>query len=95
VWRWRHAWPTIFRSLTVASTSERRNRADFNAVIYSPEVRRITYQVVLLALLAFAAVWVVSNVAENLRRQNIASLRHRHRPALLQLAHRTAGDGLR
>jgi general L-amino acid transport system permease protein len=59
--------------LTVASTSERRNRADFKAVIYSPEVRRVTYQVVLLALLAFAAVWVVDNVAENLRRQNIAS----------------------
>jgi general L-amino acid transport system permease protein len=59
--------------LIVASTSARRDRADLKGLIYRPEVRQIAYQVALLALLAFAAVWVVSNVAANLRRQNIAS----------------------
>jgi general L-amino acid transport system permease protein len=57
----------------VASTGARRDRADLKGLIYRPEVRQIVYQVALLALLAFAAVWVVDNVAENLRRQNIAS----------------------
>jgi general L-amino acid transport system permease protein len=59
--------------LTVASTSTHRDRADLKALIYRPEVRQIAYQVALLALLAFAAVWVVNNVAANLRRLNIAS----------------------
>jgi general L-amino acid transport system permease protein len=59
--------------LTVASTSRHRDRADLKALIYRPEVRQIAYQVALLALLAFAAVWVVNNVAANLRRLNIAS----------------------
>jgi general L-amino acid transport system permease protein len=57
--------------LTVASTGARR--ADLKGLIYRPEVRQIGYQVCLLALLVFAAVWVVDNVAANLRRQNIAS----------------------
>jgi general L-amino acid transport system permease protein len=57
----------------VASTSTHRDRADLKALIYRPEVRQIAYQVALLALLAFAAVWVVNNVAANLRRLNIAS----------------------
>ena len=57
----------------MASTSTRRDRADLKGLIYRPEVRQIVYQVALLALLAFAAVWVVNNVAMNLRRQNIAS----------------------
>jgi general L-amino acid transport system permease protein len=57
----------------VASTSAHSNRADLKALIYRPEVRQLVYQVALLALLAFAAYWVVNNVAENLRRQNIAS----------------------
>lgn len=47
--------------------------ADLKALLYRPEVRQAVYQVVLLAALAFVAVWVVNNVAENLRRQNIAS----------------------
>jgi general L-amino acid transport system permease protein len=57
----------------VASTSTHRNRADLKALIYRPEVRQLVYQVALLALLGFAVFWVVNNVAENLRRQNIAS----------------------
>jgi len=56
------------------STSIRPSRAAaLFGLIYRPEVRRAVYQVVLLAALAFVAVWVVNNVAENLRRQNIAS----------------------
>src|SRR5262249_51432355 len=43
------------------------------ALLYRPEVRRVAYQVLLLAALVFAAVWVVQNVAANLQRQNIAS----------------------
>ncbi|MFZ1105962.1 MAG: amino acid ABC transporter permease [Hyphomicrobiaceae bacterium] len=56
-----------------APTDTTRDRADLKGLIYRPEVRQIVYQVALLALLAFAAVWVVNNVAMNLRRQNIAS----------------------
>jgi general L-amino acid transport system permease protein len=40
---------------------------------YRPEVRRVAYQVLVLGAVAFVAYWVVNNVAENLRRQNIAS----------------------
>jgi general L-amino acid transport system permease protein len=56
-----------------ASTGEPRSRGGLEALLYRPEVRQIAYQVLLVAVLAFAAVWVVNNVAENLRRQNIAS----------------------
>jgi general L-amino acid transport system permease protein len=55
------------------STGKRRDLADLRALLYRPEVRQIAWQVVLLGALGFAAVWVVDNVAENLRRQNIAS----------------------
>lgn len=41
--------------------------------LYRPEVRRLVYQITLLALVAYAGYWVVSNVIDNLRRQNIAS----------------------
>jgi general L-amino acid transport system permease protein len=41
--------------------------------LYRPEVRSVIYQVALLAALAYAVMWVVDNVADNLRRQNIAS----------------------
>jgi general L-amino acid transport system permease protein len=54
-------------------TGKPRDMADLKALIYRPEVRQIAYQVLLLAALLFAAAWVVNNVAENLRRQNIAS----------------------
>jgi len=40
---------------------------------YRPEVRRVGYQVLVLGAVTFFAYWVVNNVAENLRRQNIAS----------------------
>jgi general L-amino acid transport system permease protein len=36
-------------------------------------VRRVAFQVAALGAVAFVAYWVVNNVAENLRRQNIAS----------------------
>jgi general L-amino acid transport system permease protein len=41
--------------------------------LHRPEVRQAIYQAVLLAAVAYAAYWVVNNVADNLRRQNIAS----------------------
>lgn len=41
--------------------------------LYRPEVRQFIYQVLLVAGLAFAIYWVINNVSENLRRQNIAS----------------------
>ena len=43
------------------------------AAFYRPEVRQVVYQVLLVLLLGFAAWWVVTNVQDNLRRQNIAS----------------------
>jgi general L-amino acid transport system permease protein len=48
-------------------------KVDFKGLLYRPEVRQIVWQLALLAALGFAAYWVVSNVAANLRRQNIAS----------------------
>src|SRR5262245_10633744 len=57
-----------------ASTSIRPSRAaQLTGVLYRPEVRQAVYQLLLVAAIAFAAVWVVNNVADNLRRQNIAS----------------------
>jgi general L-amino acid transport system permease protein len=41
--------------------------------LYRPEVRRVVYQLVLVAVLAYLAWWVLDNVTQNLRRQNIAS----------------------
>lgn len=41
--------------------------------LYRPEVRSAIYQVLLVVALAYVIVWVVDNVADNLRRQNIAS----------------------
>jgi general L-amino acid transport system permease protein len=55
------------------STGSARERADFKALLYRPEVRQVIWQVLLLVALAFAAWWVVNNVIDNLRRQNIAS----------------------
>jgi general L-amino acid transport system permease protein len=59
----------------VAASTETppRGTADLQGLIYRPEVRQVAYQVLLLGAVAFAAYWVASNVAENLRRQNIAS----------------------
>ncbi len=55
------------------SSNKRRGQADIEDLLYRPEVRQVAYQVALVVLLGFAAYWVVTNVAENLRRQNIAS----------------------
>ncbi len=43
------------------------------AALYRPEVRSVIYQVTLIVVLALSAWWVINNVQENLRRQNIAS----------------------
>jgi general L-amino acid transport system permease protein len=55
------------------STHRPRTQADLKALLYRPEVRQVVWQVLLLAVLVFAAWWVVNNVIDNLRRQNIAS----------------------
>ena len=47
--------------------------ARLSGFLYRPEVRQAIYQVLLLAAVVYAAYWVVNNVAENLRRQNVAS----------------------
>ena len=44
-----------------------------SGLLYRPEVRRVAFQVAALGAVAFVAYWVVNNVADNLRRQNIAS----------------------
>jgi general L-amino acid transport system permease protein len=50
-----------------------RRAAAFTGFLYRPEVRQAVYQVLLVAAVAVAVWWVVNNVADNLRRQNIAS----------------------
>jgi general L-amino acid transport system permease protein len=47
--------------------------ARLSGLLYRPEVRQAVYQVLLLAAVAYAGYWVLNNVAENLRRQNVAS----------------------
>jgi general L-amino acid transport system permease protein len=42
-------------------------------LLHRPEVRQAIYQVTLVLTLGYLAYWVVDNVADNLRRQNIAS----------------------
>jgi general L-amino acid transport system permease protein len=59
--------------VAVSTGTPPRSRADLKGLLYRPEVRQVAWQLALLALLAFAAVWIVNNAAENLRRQNIAS----------------------
>ena len=59
--------------MAVSTGTSRRSKADLKGLLYRPEVRQIAWQVALLVALAFAAYWVVNNVAANLRRQNIAS----------------------
>ena len=62
------AWSWL--SPTASGRAEQPHSWDF---IYRPEVRQAAYQILLLVAVAFAATWVVTNVADNLRRQNIAS----------------------
>jgi len=59
--------------VTVSTGSPPRRKVDLKGLLYRPEVRQIVWQAALLLALAFALVWVVQNVAANLRRQNIAS----------------------
>jgi general L-amino acid transport system permease protein len=55
------------------STGSLPSRATLTGYLYRPEVRQVAYQAMLLAALVFVVWWVVDNVADNLRRQNIAS----------------------
>jgi general L-amino acid transport system permease protein len=57
----------------MASLTQPGRATRLSGLVYRPEVRRLVCQVLVLAAVAFAAWWVVSNVAENLRRQNIVA----------------------
>ena len=60
----------------MAVTNPNRSRVSATeqpSLFYRSEVRQVIYQVLLLVGLAFLIWWVANNVAENLRRQNIAS----------------------
>jgi general L-amino acid transport system permease protein len=59
--------------MAVATSSPPGPLASLLGFVYRPEVRRVFYQVVLLALVVYGGYWVVNNVIDNLRRQNIAS----------------------
>jgi general L-amino acid transport system permease protein len=59
--------------MAVAASSPPGRLSALTSFLYRPEVRQVLYQLLLLAVVAYAAQWVVSNVADNLRRQNIAS----------------------
>jgi general L-amino acid transport system permease protein len=60
-------------TVAVSTGTSPRGKPDLKGLLYRPEVRQIAWQVALLVALAFAAYWIVNNVAANLRRQNIAS----------------------
>ena len=55
------------------TTSSTKSGGLLPAALYRPEVRSVVYQVALVVILGFAAWWVINNVQDNLRRQNIAS----------------------
>ncbi|MFM9849332.1 MAG: amino acid ABC transporter permease [Hyphomicrobiaceae bacterium] len=55
------------------TTVNGRGQAAKASFLYRPEVRQVIYQVILIVLLGIAVWEIVSNVAANLRRQNIAS----------------------
>jgi general L-amino acid transport system permease protein len=57
-------------AVTTVNGSGQAAKASF---LYRPEVRQVIYQVILIVLLGIAVWEIVSNVAANLRRQNIAS----------------------
>ena len=59
-------------ALTVNNRHDKRG-ATQPSLLYRPEVRQLIYQVLLFVGLVFVGWWVANNVAENLRRQNIAS----------------------
>ena len=57
-------------AVTTVNGSGQAAKASF---LYRPEVRQVIYQIILIVLLGIAVWEIVSNVAANLRRQNIAS----------------------
>jgi general L-amino acid transport system permease protein len=59
--------------MTLATGSTNERPVASRNLLYRPEVRQAIYQVLLVVALAYAIYWVVTNVADNLRRQNIAS----------------------
>lgn len=59
--------------MAAQSTRQDGRSAGLADYLYRPEVRRIVYQVALVAALGMLTWWVVNNVAGNLRRLNIAS----------------------
>ena len=59
--------------MALSGSIRSRRAAALTGFLYRPEVRQAAYQVLLLVAVALAAWWVVNNVADNLRRQNIAS----------------------
>jgi len=59
--------------MTLATGSANERPVASRSFLYRPEVRQAIYQVLLVVALAYAAYWLVTNVADNLRRQNIAS----------------------
>jgi general L-amino acid transport system permease protein len=59
--------------MTVTSRSPLEQGTASRSLLYRPEVRQVVYQVLLLLALGYLIYWVVNNVADNLRRQNIAT----------------------
>jgi general L-amino acid transport system permease protein len=59
--------------MTTTSGSSFEGGTASRSPLYRPEVRQVFYQVLLLLALGYLVYWVVNNVADNLRRQNIAS----------------------
>jgi general L-amino acid transport system permease protein len=57
-------------AVTTVNGSGQAAKASF---LYRPEVRQVIYQIILIVLLGIAVWEIVNNVADNLRRQNIAS----------------------
>lgn len=59
--------------MAVTTPNQRVSTSDQPSLLYRAEVRQVIYQVLLIVALVFIGWWLVNNVAENLRRQNIAS----------------------
>lgn len=59
--------------MAVTTPNQRVSASDQPSLLYRAEVRQVIYQVLLIVALVFIGWWLVNNVAENLRRQNIAS----------------------
>ncbi|MGB3718472.1 MAG: amino acid ABC transporter permease [Proteobacteria bacterium] len=57
----------------MAVTTPNQRASEQPSLLYRAEVRQVIYQVLLVVALVSIGWWLVHNVAENLRRQNIAS----------------------